>query len=761
LSETIHVSGNDLDYSIIVNVNPKRFQLALTQIQPDQWKRFEEVASEFLSAEYPNLRTMAAASGDGGRDSELFSPEDDPSVALQYSVTTGWAAKIQATANRITAEFPAVAVLIYVTNQLVGAAADDLRKKLRRNHNLFLDVRDRNWFVERLHSNQQREVSAEMLARDIVDPYLASAEIITRRPSALTSLELRAAFLYLGFQWEDDTREKGLTKLCFDGLVRAVLRDTDSENRLSREEVRSRVRSTLSNHSANEVDQKTDSALGRLTKKFIRHWKKTDEFCLTHDERLRLLDRVALHETADAEFQRELSEIADRMAGSYKVALNGQRAALDMRIRRVVEKFLLSRGEAFALAVTSGEFNKMGFDELQDIVIRDIGEHPDSEGIGASLVEVVRDVVREVVEMPSDTAQNYLRSLSDTYTLLAFLHETPDVQSAINKMFSGGEIWLDTSFVLPLFAEELIEPENRRFTNLLKVATEAGLRLFITEGVLEEVERHTNLCIVCHRMATQNWEGRLPFLYSLYMLSGRSMGEFDSWIERFRGTARPLDDIADYLNMVFGIELRPLEIEEREASEDLRHAVQEVWNEIHEYRRRKHLESDSMIVQRLASHDVENYVGVIEVRRAQRDSAFGYSSWWLTLDRDAFTVRSRLKDRLVGRPPDSPVLSPDFLANYLAFGPRRMQVSKTSELSLPVVIDVSMTDYLPPELIDIAEKVREEAKGCPEHVIRRRVRDKLDAAKMRRGTIADGGIGAMHEDLKDIIEREQTQPKSI
>jgi hypothetical protein len=119
------------------------------------------------------------------------------------------------------------------------------------------------------------------------------------------------------------------------------------------------------------------------------------------------------------------------------------------RIRRVLEKFLLSRGEAFAAAVRTGDFQQMGFDELKEIVIRDLGEHRDKSKIGPDLVDVVVKVVKQIVEFPSENAQHYLRSVSDAYTLLAFLRETPDVQSAVTKMFSQGEIWLDTSFVLP------------------------------------------------------------------------------------------------------------------------------------------------------------------------------------------------------------------------------------------------------------------------------------------------------------------------
>lgn len=216
-------------------MKPQRFELALERLQPAQWKRFEEFASEFLSSEFPNLRTMASPSGDRGRDAELFSPHDDPSVLLQYSVAVNCEAKIKKTVKRIKSEFPDANVLIYVTSQTIGADADDLKKKLRKDENLFLDVRDRNWFIERLHSSQQRELAAEKLARDIVDPYLMSREVLSRKATALTSLESQAAFLYLGLQWEDDTREKGLTKLCFEGTNScSSSRDSLGESSFSR-----------------------------------------------------------------------------------------------------------------------------------------------------------------------------------------------------------------------------------------------------------------------------------------------------------------------------------------------------------------------------------------------------------------------------------------------------------------------------------------------------------------------------------------------
>jgi hypothetical protein len=84
----------------------QRFAFALEQVKPSDWDRFEKLASEFLAPEWPTIKTVASASGDGGRDAELFSPDGESSVLLQYSVTENWGRKINETAKKITANFP-------------------------------------------------------------------------------------------------------------------------------------------------------------------------------------------------------------------------------------------------------------------------------------------------------------------------------------------------------------------------------------------------------------------------------------------------------------------------------------------------------------------------------------------------------------------------------------------------------------------------------------------------------------------------------
>ena len=67
-----------------------RLKLALSQIKPGDWERFEEFASEFLTSEFPDFRNMATQSGDKGRDGELYNINYSGDVKLQFSVSEDW-----------------------------------------------------------------------------------------------------------------------------------------------------------------------------------------------------------------------------------------------------------------------------------------------------------------------------------------------------------------------------------------------------------------------------------------------------------------------------------------------------------------------------------------------------------------------------------------------------------------------------------------------------------------------------------------------
>jgi hypothetical protein len=121
----------------------------------------------------------------------------------------------------------------------------------------------------------------------------------------------------------------------------------------------------------------------------------------------------------------------------------------------------------------------------------------------------VLHVIRNLISSAGTATRYHLRTLADAYTLLAFFRETGDVQRAVKKLFSHGKIWLDTSIVLPLIAESLMGDElmlaekekgggqkpGGTYTRMIMAAREVGMNLCVTQGVLEEVERHFNRCL--------------------------------------------------------------------------------------------------------------------------------------------------------------------------------------------------------------------------------------------------------------------------
>jgi hypothetical protein len=194
-----------------------------------------------------------------------------------------------------------------------------------------------------------------------------------------------------------------------------------------------------------------------------------------------------------------------------------------------------------------------------------------------------------------------------------------------------------------------------------------------------------------------------------------------------------------------------LDGEVEEAPQELTSAVLEEWREVHEARRGRGVDSiDELSMMRLARHDQEMFVGVVRRRVAGKtSSSLGYSSWWLTLDKAAFKITEKVNQRIEAKI-KSPVMSPDFLLNYLAMGPSRFRIPKNTESTLSIMIEGRLMEAYPAELVDLAEEARKEYQNLPERVIRRMVRDQLDKAKMRAGAIAEGGISRME---REILER--------
>ena len=673
-------------------------------------------------SEFPGFRTTAAPSGDRGRDGEVFRIDGASTTGFQFSVSVDWRSKIRSTLATLHKNELPFTRLVYCTNQKIGASGDELKDEFWVEHHVLLDVRDLEWFCERELTSVEREVASYELTDQIVTPIVTARGISEVAGTALSRSEARVALVHLALNAEDRAGDRNLTKTSFDALVQSVLVDTSQENLLTETEVVERVCALTPNADGAQVAALTRSALARLSVKRgpVKYHSSRRGYHLSHEAVEAWKDSAASYVLEQESLEADLAA----SAYGYVDVLDADFEELKLEskmLRRALESVMLRNGEGFVAAVEGSGSTHISFDEMLDQVTAldlPLRLHP----------RQAVDAIFDVISMPSEGTQRHLTRVLDAYTLLAFLQQTPDVQKAMSRVFDNAKIWLDTSTVLPLVAESLIDdPTDRLHTKLLSAAISSGVSLFVTDGVIEELRYHLERCIAYMRHVSDRY-GEPPFIYAAYMLSGRDERDFPAWVEDIRGPVDPERDIEEYLQYHFGIRVNDLTEIAAKADTALRGATSELFRMKHSRSDKRQSGRSQEVMDRLAAHDVDSAVGVMELRRGAKP-ALGHEFWWLTLDKTAFRLANWLKEQIGRDAPDTPALSPDYLSQLLRLGPLRRNLEIEKFQKLPLIIDVTRMESVPTALIDTARSTRQSMQGFDELRIRREVRDALYRAR--------------------------------
>jgi hypothetical protein len=613
---------------------------------------------------------------------------------------------------------------------VIGAKADELKKEIRKG-GLHLDVRDSSFFLERIHENPSCSNAASELSRRIVDPLLEDRGVISNQ-GVLSGREANTALLFIEMQQQDEAVGKGLTRSCFEALVKAALHGSTQEKRVKRSEIHNTVRSFLPQHTATTLAPFIDAALTRLKRHAISLWTQNeeDEFHISHAESERLKNASARLLVMHEAFDQDVAEIIDNLTS---VVLN-DRLGIISSVHKIIQIYFLRRGEEFAASVARDKDPPVHEDDLKSIV----REHFPSRAVkGRDAQSLGFSIVTTLLATPSDQTRAYLRLLSDSYTLMSFLSATPDVQTATRKLFNQASIWIDTGVVLPILAETAMSDGERPFTAMFHQARKCGTQLHVTWGVIEEIERHLNLCR--SYSVSRSWQGNVPYVYARYVLGGGNKDFFNSWLEKFIGPANPTQDLADYLADDFGFVVGE-EAETTNVPVAIQEALSNYWRGVHEERRNVEGQSYNINIDKLTRHDVENCVIVISERlRNRKASKLGQQSRWLTLDRAAARMSNGSNSSLQATIGHPLVISLDFLMRYIAFGPNRERSSR-DDVTGARVFSLPLMEVIPQELVQVAVKIRESSAGLPERLVLRRVRDALDVERAKIGPMHGAGL---------------------
>lgn len=468
-------------------------------------------------------------------------------------------------------------------------------------------------------------------------------------------------------------------------------------------------------------------------RKLIKHWRNEDEFCLSHEERARIVDKIAEVQQEQAEIAQEIERICT-FDLSYTLGKDDLNRVI-VKAPRIIERYFYSNGEAFVYEVIRKQIVR-GNTSIMDCIIHENEEFNKDKDESILLPSCIEQVVNKLLTSQSRAIQTYLQRISSSYTLFCFLRETPDIQSATNKLFSHGKLWVDTTLLIMIFAEQLVDENERNITRLFDVCIKSGIELRVTKGIIEEIIGHMNKSLACANHYG-NWSGRLPYLYERYLYSGRAVTGFARWLLDFRGDERPDDDIIQYLDCKLGFRVENLSDYINEKQTEFRYQVERIWTNEHIKRRSDDSSIDPGLTAKLIKHDIESYLGVIALRKTERTTELGYRNWLLTLDKTAWQIQNLIRRETKGSIPSSPLMSLDFLKNSMLYGPTRAQSCQKHNLILPMILDAEMTDSYDQinncDIVAIARKIREDNEDKDEFIIRRLVRDEIDRARKTNG----------------------------
>jgi hypothetical protein len=722
---------------------PAQLELALKLLDPlSDWGRFERLARAFLASEYKSFRTMASSTGDKGRDGELVGVPEAPRTLFQISAQVDWKSKLRETISTIRKNFPDTFAIIFASSQEIGAKGDDIKAEARRN-GLALDILDRSWFVDRVNESANRSAAAREFYSAIVPAKIDLAEITQPTVASLTTRESRTLLSFLELQRLDEDAEKGLTRSCFEALIRAALRDTSAEKRISRAELYKRIAALLHRTELGDALPKIEGALSRLVRKTVRYSKKEDEFHLAFEEQAELIRKAGVIEALRLDYLADIDSIITFDAAIPKEHAEPVRDA----VSRVIEAYLHNRGEQFALAVMQGGRLLDSDSELMNVTMSATLPGYDKK---SNIVTTCYSVARTVLRDPQARTLKYLKLLSDSYTLFHFLALTPDIQKLSQQLFSAGELWLDTSAILPSLAEYADrDPDNNLggpFSRLFVALSKAGIKLYVTRGVIEELVGHINRCRSYARIVnTTGWTGTVPYVAARYSIGHNISGFPDFSREFFDPNDRAENDFAMFFEEEFGITVHDTE-DPSKLPEEARNEIVAYW----QYTAERRTDLDEMLRGKLAAHDAENYMNVM-LRRSDgnQDSWLGYRSWLLTLDRSAYLLLNRVSREAKGVIGHQPVMSLDFLTRYVSFGPLRSKIDQSAVSPLEMFAPEVM-EQLPENLAEVAESVRKASVGFSERVTLRRIRHELDRQRAEYGIIHTAGLTKAPDFMKEI-----------
>jgi len=649
---------------------------------------FERFASSFVSAIEGGGFTPLGGMHDGGADGFFRENIHESSRAgsfYQFTIQKDHRSKIRGTVKRLREFDRSPRALYYVTSIDIphSDAEEDL---LTEELGVVIRIRDRSYISSHINDS-----SASISAyNNNLSTYTKFLSKIGGSDDVGVSRHVSDPSVYVFLQHEISNRlgERKLVHSIMDTLILWALRDTDPDLGvfMGRDQI---VKEILNQFPwsrqfiSAEIDHRLSSLRAKsLDGREVRWYSKKKKYCLPFETREIIRKENIEEETIRIRYIRSLEMVASEIVRGGGCS-GGLVAEL---VDSVILKAFESQGLLLANYISRQEDD--GQIVLSDIVeeVLDLSSVKPEDFPSYRLC--VERVLTSLFYNSSPDQRVYLQSLAKTYVLLFTLKAEPRIIEFFGNMGSNFNLFVGSDILVKAISERYLDEADQSARLLLVAAKECGMKLKLSELVLDEVYTHirnTNFEFVnffseiepyVTREIARNSDKILIRAY-FYAKERRLVGGWKSYLEQFItynniASQSGREEIKRYLISQYGLVF--VENDYFESMVDLQ-KVGKLTDIL--------LANGDKENEKLARNSALLVHGIYGIRRRQNEqnsgSPFGFNTWWLTnqtrIQRHTFDlVRANFAKY---------IMRPEFVLNFIALAPSCKQVRETQGRLLP------------------------------------------------------------------------------
>ena len=716
---------------MVIVYSPDAIRYALSQIKDGTI--FEAFGLDFLSKVLGYQFIPAGGLRDRGIDGleHTFHRQGLERTVYQISIEKDYKAKTKDTLDKLQKNKVKLTQFVYISNQKIPEK-DLLQDELVESYKLPINIYDVDWLANHVNDSDSTIRSFNIFVDSYFHEFNKPGKSYT-----VTNLELDSrVYVFLRQQVEEKQNDLRLDKILVDTLILYALGETDPDKGifLKRDEIYENVKS-LVKFDPVLLGRLIDRRLSVLSSKprRINHHKDIDAYCLQYEERLSTQNRN-LNDAALSE-----AFIADTigMIDAYSPADTVFKNDVLSLILDLMHTLFYRQGMEFANFVMHGASEDTFEKSLPELVNEIIDRTSNIKGNRQFTKTGLLTIIRNIVYNGTQNQKEFLTRLSRTYVMLLLLQCDPQLCTYFGSLASKLRVYVGTSIIIPALSEVYLEETNRRYTNLLLGARNAGVKLMINEAVLRELVAHFRMIISIFKQEHEGHEemftDELAVIYVREIMiraffHSRIRGQvdsFDDFIRRFTSPSlRSMpDDLVELLKSEFGIEYVPnshlgIHLDENE--------INKIEEELVKYKggpsrfgskKKAHTDAEVMLTVH-SLRDRDNELGTTGI--------FGYYTWWLTSDVTTQKAAIAAAGEKYGR---TCYMRPDFLYNYISLAPQKGQIEESFRHLFPTLLGVSLSWELPLEVTREIHKFLKEHKEASNGRLKGVIRELIDNLK--------------------------------